>query len=80
MTVVEALFDKLHWETEKMWMRPWLDLEKDQMFLFFIAGIAASKVDYPEEVPFIKDAERYEKYRDLFNKHYQAVYNKEGGD
>lgn len=80
MTVVEALFDKLHWQTEKIWMEKWTDVEKEQLFLFFIAGIAMNKIDYPGETPFINDVKRHEQYREAFNNYYLEAFNKRRGD
>lgn len=74
MTVVETLFDKLHYKTEKLWMEKWTDVEKEQLFMFFVFGYSLTRKDYPGEKPFVEDVQQHEFLKDAFIKYYESVF------
>lgn len=75
-TVVEILFDKLHLETQSLWMEKWKDIEKAQMFIFYVKGYGLHKIDFPGETPFTSDPQRYEFLRESFEIYYNEVFKK----
>ena len=76
-TVVEKLFYLLFQETQSMWMEKWTDIEKEQLFAFYIKGIALSKIDHLGELPFDQDPQRYNKFRESFEYQYRQFFKKE---
>jgi hypothetical protein len=76
-TVVEALFQHLHHQTEWMWMDKWTDVEKQQLFAFFVKGYSLSKIDASGELPFEEDPQRFGFLREIFEVHYQHFFKKE---
>ena len=76
-TVVEALFQHLHHQTELMWMDKWTEVEKQQLFAFFVKGYSLRIKDATGDVPFEEDPQRYSFLREIFDVHYQTFFKKE---
>lgn len=76
-TVVEKLFDKLSFKTETLWMEKWTEIEKIQLFAFFVRGYGLSRIEFPGEEQFHTDPKQYAFLKESFEIHYNEFFQKE---